>query len=363
MFAFNIALLLLAAPVVSQPEAAEPRQLWWHHVENAWNSVVENVGHVWDSFGLDRTFPKLTEALESFVNEGWNFITDLKNGVTSVVDKFRNLGESIVEGYNPNGDWIANVATIVANVNQAVDCSTDTFELVVGVKCDADIQALEAELLSVWNAKSTINNRIQSIDVVDVQDPCPASGVHLMEIEFDVRVRGDGIDSGAMNAFIEGDLKPELVKESNWDIATETSLAQFLPAMDDDYQFVVNLQPDFCEAWDAGATEFTNATASIAELKDQVNTLTDEFNKARDQVSWWWKAFWKWENIGDLEDARNTLRSAEHDQEHGASIAVAALNHCANGQAVGPHVGEAGERFCAAAAGRRLRFEAQRVLV
>jgi hypothetical protein len=218
MFAFNIALLLLAAPVVSQPEAAEPRQLWWHHVENAWNSVVENVGHVWDSFGLDRTFPKLTEALESFVNEGWNFITDLKNGVTSVVDKFRNLGESIVEGYNPNGDWIANVATIVANVNQAVDCSTDTFELVVGVKCDADIQALEAELLSVWNAKSTINNRIQSIDVVDVQDPCPGSGVHLMEIEFDVRVRGDGIDSGAMNAFIESDLKPELVKESNWDI-------------------------------------------------------------------------------------------------------------------------------------------------
>merc|ERR1712224_872228 len=297
------------------------------------------------------------------VTEGWQFITDLKNGVQDVFDKFKNLGESIVEGYNPNGDWIANVATIVANVVQAVDCSTDTFEVLVAVKCDADTQALEAVLLSLWNAKSNINNRIERIDVVDIHDPCPASGVHSMEIEFDVRVRGTGIDSAAMNAFIKDDLKPELVKKDNWDIEKVTSLAPFLPAMDDDYQFVVNFQPDFCEAWDAGATEFTEATDSISDLKDRVDELTKQFNEARDQVSWWWRMFWKWDNIGELEDARNALRSAQNNQEHGASIAMAALEHCANGEAAGPHVGDAGERFCTAAAGRRLRFQEQRVLV
>jgi hypothetical protein len=255
------------------------------------------------------------------------------------------------------------VATIVANVNQAVDCSTDTFELVVGVKCDADIQALEAELLSVWNAKSTINNRIQSIDVVDVQDPCPGSGVHLMEIEFDVRVRGDGIDSAAMNTFINDDLKPELVRKENWDIATETSLAPFLPAMDDSYQFVVNLQPDFCEAWDAGATEFTQATETIEELRNRLNDLTREFEEARGRVSWWWRMFWSWDRQGELNDARNAVQDVENLQQHGASIAMDQLNRCANGEVHGPKDANGERSLCVASEGRRLRFQAQRVLV
>lgn len=307
MFALNIALLLLAAPAVAQQETAKTRQLWWHHVENAWNTVVDGAKHVWSAFNLHNTFPDLTKALDSFVSEGWQFLTDLKNGVTDVIDKFRNLGESIVEGYNPNGDWIVNVATIVANVNQAVDCSTDTFELLVYVKCDANTQDLEAELLRLWNAKENIKNRIESIDVVDSPDPCPDSGVHQMEIEFDVRVRGEGIDSAAMNAFIKDDLKPELVKKENWDIATVTSLAPYLPESDDSTPFVVNLQPDFCEAWDAGATEFTEATDSIADLKKRVDDLTHEFNEARGRVSWWWRMFWKWENIDELNAAPQFL--------------------------------------------------------
>jgi hypothetical protein len=279
------------------------------------------------------------------------------------VEKFRNLGESIVEGYNPNGDWLANVATIVANVNQAVDCATDTFELLVDVKCDADTQALEAALLSLWNAKSNINNRIESIDVVDIHDPCPDSGVHQMEIEFDVRVRGDGIDSTAMNAFINNDLKPELVKKSNWDIATETSLAPFLPAMDDSYQFVVNLQPDFCEAWDAGATEFIEATQTIEELRNRVNELTREFEEARKRVSWWWRMFWSWDRQGELNNARNALQSAEDSQKHGASVAMDQLNRCANGEVHGPKDANGERSLCVASEARRLRFQARRVLV
>lgn len=362
MFALNIALLLLAAPVVAQPEEAKPRQLWWHHVENAWNTVTSGAAHIWNSLNLNNTFPALTDALESFVNEGWQFINDLKNGVQSVVEKFRNLGESIVEGYNPNGDWLANVATIVANVNQAVDCATDTFEILVDVKCDADTQALEAALLSLWNAKSNINNRIESIDVVDIHDPCPDSGVHRMEIEFDVRVRGDGIDSAAMNTFINDDLKPELVKQENWDIATETSLATFLPAMDDSYQFVVNLQPDFCEAWDAGATEFTQATQTLEELRNRVDELTHEFEEARGRVSRWWRWIWTWPRQGELDDARNAVRDAENLQQHGASIAMDQLNRCANGEVHGPKDAN-GERSLCGAEARRLRFQAQRVLV
>jgi len=363
MSILNIAILLLAAPVVSQPEAAQPRMLWWHHVENAWNTVVDGAAHIWNSFGLNNTFPALTDALESFVSEGWQFINDLKNGVTGVWQQFQALGQNIVAGYDPNGDWLANVQTIIANVNQVVDCSTDTFELLVDVKCDADTKALEAALLSLWNAKSNIDNRIESIDVVDVHDECPESGAHRMEIEFDVRVRGEGIDSAAMNTFINDTLKPELVKKENWNIATETSLAPFLPALDDSFQFVVNLQPDFCEAWDAGATEFTEATATLEELRQRVNELTEEFNAARQQVSWWWRMFWSWNKQGELDDARNSLQSAENNQEHGAKTVMGTMSKCINHQVHGPQT-EAG-RFCDQVGGgrRRMQSHVQRVLV
>jgi hypothetical protein len=351
--------------VVSQPSSDKGRELWWSSIRDAWNNVKDRVtdawGNVkdrvkdaWNSWDLDETFEDIKDALEPLVQVGIQFLRDIGSSVRTVWNQVRALGDGILDGFNPNGDLADNMRTIIDNVRQVTNCDTDTFEVLVHVKCDADLKALEAEVLQLWNNKTAIANRIQSVDVVDVHDPCTASGVHRTEIEFDIKVKGDGVDSDEMLTFIKDVLKPELGKASNWDIAAHPTLAPYLPQMDANYAFDVARQPDFCEAWNAGVTEFSDAVDTIQGLRTIVSALQGQYDKALADLWFWMRPFFRFNKQAELDEATTNLQKAESAVEHGADVALGALSQCAKGQSVGPKIA-GGARFCNAHPNRLLQ--------
>jgi hypothetical protein len=331
MFALNVAILLLAAPVLSQPEVQE-RQLWWNSFWNTttkiFTDVTDKAMDVWDHLGFDQHFPKIDEALDNIIEQTKDVFIDLRGGLETFWGHATDFWKGIVEGVNKNKTPVENVMNIIRNSDQFFDCDTNTYEILIDVICGVDKVALLQEIKAI--AASKLGDQIDNITLAE-QEPCNDDmQFQPVEVEFDI--------AADKESFIT-DFKEKL---ANWKPSEEPALATYLAAQQPDG--AVSTELTFCEAYNSGATEFQIASDSIKTLAEEIEELIkaakEEGSKAGGLIRNWFSSMWrifKKDPVDEkLEQKKAEKAEQEKKQEHGMKSVMAAIEKCNDGTMRGP---------------------------
>jgi hypothetical protein len=348
MIAVQFALLLLVAPVVSQPDAPpQERKLWWNKfwsgVTDWWNGAVETGKKVWDSLELDVLFPSITKALDKVIDACTVTFEDIGSGVQLLLNYSTSFWKDTTEGL-AGKDAIQQILQIIKNVDDLADCSLYTFEYLMDVQCDIDRPAFISALQAIH---SKFNPIVTLVNVGECEN-----GVQALEVEFDIKIdTQEGLDS-----------VPEFKKAlEKFKPSEEASLTAFLT--NDQPDQALSTEPSFCEAYEAGRKEFEEATENVATLAEEVAELveaaTEEGKAAGNAIKNFFQRFiniFKKDPVQEKKEAKEAeLEAAKKTQAHGANTILGASEMCAEGTMRGPLTKETHEHVCSTDGGRRLR--------
>jgi len=342
MIAYFLCFLLLSAPVVSHPDAPPARNLswnkFWSNVTSWFGNLVDTGKKVWNHLGLDQTFPKLTEALDKVIQACKTTWEDLGRGVQFLIDTTVGFWKDTTEGMKGKKPMEA-INQLIKNIDDIVDCDYYTFEMMIDTHCNIDRAAFIAAITAIHSQFSPI------VTLVD-QGPCE-NDVLPLEVEFDINIATDegkaAIDDfkKALEEFIPSD---------------ESTLEPFLAASQPDA--ALSVEPSFCEAYEAGRKEFTEATENVKELAEELAELVEA---AKEESKNTWSFFQRFIRIfkkdpvqQKKEEKEAELREAEKLQAHGANTILGASEQCAEGTMRGPKRKDTGEPICEMASRRRL---------
>lgn len=337
MMVYFFTFLLLSAPVVSIPDAPpHARSLgwnkFWNNVVNWFSNLVDTGKKVWNHLGLDQVFPELTKALDKVIESLKVTFEDLGNGVQFIIDTAKGFWKDTTEGIKGKKP-VEQIMQIIKNIDDIADCDYYTFEMMIDVKCDIDRPAFVTAVEALFTKYAAI------VTLVD-QGGCD-NDVLPLEVEFDINI-SQGTDSvpdfkKALEKFIPSD---------------ESSLAAFLA--DEQPDKALSVEPSFCEAYEAGRAEFTEATQNVIDLSKEVAELIEaakEEGKAAGGAVWrFFQKFiriFKKDPVQEKKEKKEAeLRAAEKKQAHGANTILAASQECAEGVMRGPSRKDNGEPVC-----------------
>jgi len=212
------------------------------------------------------------------------------------------------------------------NVDQVLDCDVNTYEVLMDVKCGVDMNAFVTALKAVADAQFGAD-QIKNLTIAE-QEACEGEmAYHPVEVEFDI--------STDKSDFIENTFKPWL---ANWQPSQEESLKAFLTEQQPDG--AVSSQVTFCEAYNAGAAEFREASESIAELVEEIKELVDAAKEEGSQTRSFFARLWRFFKRDPLDDKieakKAEKREAEKKQEHAMKTVMGVIDQCNNGTVRGP---------------------------
>jgi len=311
-------------------ENVHGRKLWWNafweKTTKIAKDVIDRARGIWNHIGLDKTFPKLTEALEDVIDAAGEVWNDLHRGLTQFIGHATSFWKSATEGVNDNKSALDNFRQILINVDQVLDCNVNTYEILMDVKCGADKGAFVAALKAVADAQFG-GEQIKNLTIAE-QEACEGDMAYQpVEVEFDI--------STDKSDFIENTFKPWL---ANWEPSQEESLTPFLTEQQPDG--AVSSQVTFCEAYNAGAAEFHEASKSVADLVEEIKELVDAAKEEGSQTRNFFARLWRFFKRDPLDDKieakKAEKREAEKKQEHAMKTVMGVIDQCNNGTVRGP---------------------------